>query len=80
MSLIHTRDVDAIFGWNAFKNVWPDTCEIIELQPSIQVYRSTGIGVLTYTKDLELSKKYISFLTSPEAKKIYSDYGWIHHV
>jgi accessory colonization factor AcfC len=80
MSLIHTRDVDAIFGWNAFKNVWPDTCEIIELPPSLQVYRSTGVGVLTCTNDLELSKKYIGFLTSSEAKKIYSDYGWIHDV
>jgi len=30
MSLIHSDKVDAIFGWNAFQGVWPDTCEIIE--------------------------------------------------
>ena len=78
MSLIHTRAVDAIFGWNAFRNVWPDTCETIELPPHLQVYRSTGVGVLSYTRDMELSRSFIDFLTKPEARKIYSDYGWIH--
>jgi accessory colonization factor AcfC len=80
MSLIHTREVDAIFGWNAFKNIWPDTCLTIELPPNLQVYRSTAAGILSCTKDLELSKKFIDFLTTPEAKKIYSDYGWIHQI
>jgi accessory colonization factor AcfC len=75
MSLIHTQEVDAIIGWNAFKNIWPDTCETIELPTEIQVYRSTGIGVLTCSKDIELSKKYMDFLTSPKAEKIYSNHG-----
>ncbi|MCJ7633246.1 substrate-binding domain-containing protein [Candidatus Bathyarchaeota archaeon] len=78
MSLIHTGEVDAIFGWNAFQNVWPDTCEAVELPPNLQVYRSTTTGILTCTKDLELSKRFISFLITSEAKKIYSDYGWIY--
>ena len=80
MSLIHTGDVDAIFGWNAFQNVWPDTCALVELPFDIRVYRSTGIGVLTCTKDIELSKKYMDYLTSPEAQKIYSEYGWMHQI
>lgn len=80
MSLIHTSEVDAIFGWNAFKNVWPDTCETIELPPNLQVYRSTGVGILTCTGDFELSQKFIAFLTTPDVKKIYSDYGWIHQI
>lgn len=33
MSLIHKQIVDAVFGWNAFQNVWPKTCEAIELPP-----------------------------------------------
>ena len=78
MSLIHTREVDAIFGWNAFKNVWPDSCETIELPRDLQVFRSTGIGILTSTRNLELSEKYIDYLNSPEAEKIYTEYGWIH--
>jgi accessory colonization factor AcfC len=78
MGLIHSDKVDAIFGWNAFQNVWPDTCEVIELPPELQVFRSTVVAMISYTKNAELSQKFIDFLTSKEARKIYSDWGWIH--
>ena len=78
MGLIHSRKVDAIFGWNAFQGIWPDTCEIIELPETLQVFRSTVAGIISYTKDKELSKKFIEYLTSASMKKIYEGYGWIH--
>jgi molybdate transport system substrate-binding protein len=78
MGLIHSDKVDAIFGWNAFQNVWPDTCEVIELPPELQVFRSTVVAMISYTKNAELSQKFIDFLTSKEVRKIYSDWGWIH--
>jgi len=78
MGLIHAGKVDAIIGWNAFQGVWPDTCEVIELPQSLQVFRSTVAGILSYTKNKALSEKFIDYLTSPEIKKIYEDYGWIH--
>jgi len=77
MNLIHQEKVDAIFGWNAFQNVWPETCEVIELPADLQVFRSTVVAMISYTKDAELSQKFIDFLTSNEVRKIYSDYGWI---
>lgn len=78
MGLIHEDKVDAIFGWNAFQSVWPDTCEVIELPSDLQVFRSTVVAMVSYTKDAKLSQKFIDFLTSDEMRKIYSDYGWIH--
>jgi molybdate transport system substrate-binding protein len=78
MGLLHQEKVDAIFGWNAFQYVWPDTSEAIELPPNIQVFRSTPVAMVSYTKDAELSQKFIDFLTTEEVRKIYSDYGWIH--
>jgi accessory colonization factor AcfC len=78
MSLIHSDKVDAIFGWNAFQGVWPDTCEVIELPRDLQVFRSTVAAVVSYSKNVELSKKLINFLTSDEARKIYAGYGWLH--
>ena len=78
MSLIHQEVVDAIFGWNAFQNVWPNTCEAIELPSDLQVIRSTAAGIISYTKNPELSMKLIDFLTSNEGRKIYSDHGWFH--
>jgi molybdate transport system substrate-binding protein len=78
MGLIHQEKVDAIFGWNAFQSVWPDTCEVIELPSDLQVFRSTVVAMVSYAKDAELSQKFIDFLTSNEVRRIYSDYGWIH--
>jgi len=78
MSLIHSDKVDAIFGWNAFQGVWPDTCEAIELPWNLQVFRSTVAAIVTFSKDKDLSKKFIEFLTSKKVRKIYASYGWLH--
>ena len=78
MSLIHSKKVDAIFGWNAFQGVWPDTCEVIELPETLQVFRSTVAGIISYTQDKELSKKFIDYLTSAPMRRIYEGYGWIY--
>jgi accessory colonization factor AcfC len=78
MSLIHSDKVDAIFGWNAFQGVWPDTCETIELPENLQIFRSTVAGIISYSKNAKLSGKFIDFLTSPAIRKIYANYGWIY--
>ncbi len=78
MGLIHSGSVDAVFGWNAFKYVWPDTCDTVELPRDLQVYRSTAAQVITYTGDADLSNRLIGFLASPEGRAIYSRFGWIH--
>jgi molybdate transport system substrate-binding protein len=77
MSLIHAGKVDAIIGWNAFQGIWPNTCEVIELPEPLQVFRSTVGGIISYTQDKELSKKFIDYLTSEPVRKIYEGYGWI---
>jgi molybdate transport system substrate-binding protein len=78
MSLIHSDKVDAIFGWNAFQGVWPDTCEIIEISQNLQVFRSTVAGIISYSKNVKLSERFIDFLTSEKIRKIYASYGWLH--
>lgn len=78
MGLIHSGKVDAIIGWNAFQGVWPDTCEVVELPEVLQVLRSTVAGIIAYTKDKQLDKKFIEYLTSVPIRKIYENYGWIY--
>jgi molybdate transport system substrate-binding protein len=77
MSLIHQNKVDAVFGWNAFRFIWPNTCEVVELAVDLQVFRSTPVAIVSFTKDSQLSQKFIDFLTQDEVMSIYSDYGWI---
>jgi len=79
MSFINKKKVDAILGWDAFKNLNMQTMDIIELPKDLQVHRSTAIGVITFSKNKELAKKFIDFLVSEKGKKTYEEYGW-HHV
>jgi molybdate transport system substrate-binding protein len=78
MSFINKKRVDAILAWDAFKNLNMQTMDIIELPKDLQVHRSTAIGVITFSTNKELAKKFIDFLVSEEGKKIYEEYGWHH--
>lgn len=78
MGLIHSGKVDAIIGWNAFQGVWPDTCEVVELPASVQVFRSTVAGIISYTRDKELATKFIDYITLAPIRKIYESYGWTY--
>ena len=78
MGLIHSGRVDAVIGWNAFKTVWSESCEAIELPRDLQVYRSTAVQTISFTRNQELSERLITFLLSPEGIDIYKRFGWIH--
>jgi len=78
MSFINKKKVDAILGWDAFKNLNKQTMDKIDLPKDLQVHRSTAIGVITFSKKKDLAKKFIDFLVSDRGKKIYEEYGWHH--
>ena len=78
MSFINKKRVDAILGWDAFKNLNMQTMDIIKLPKDLQVHRSTAIGVVTFSKNKKLANKFIDFLVSEKGKKIYEEYGWHH--
>jgi accessory colonization factor AcfC len=78
MSFINKKKVDAILGWDAFKNLNMQTMDIIKLPEDLQVHRSTAIGIISYSTNKELAKKFIDFLVSEKGKKIYEEYGWHH--
>ena len=79
MSFINKKKVDAILGWDAFKNLNKETMDKVDLPKDLQVHRSTAIGVIAFSKNKELAKKFIDFLVSEKGKKIYEEYGW-HHI
>jgi molybdate transport system substrate-binding protein len=78
MSFVNKKKVDAILGWDAFKNLNIQTMDIIELPKDLQVHRSTAIGVIAFSKNKELAEKFINFLASEKGKQIYEEYGWHH--
>jgi molybdate transport system substrate-binding protein len=76
MSFVNKKKVDAILGWDAFKNLNIQTMDIIGLPKDLQVHRSTAIGVVAFSKNKEIAEKFIGFLVSEKGKQIYEEYGW----
>jgi accessory colonization factor AcfC len=71
------NQVDAAFGWTAFKHLEPDRIEVVELPKEQQVLRGTGVGMLSFAKDTKAARHFMDFLTTPEARAFYKEYGWV---
>jgi len=56
------------------------TMEVVELPKELQVYRSTGVAVVKFSRNKELADKSIKFLVSERGKKSYREYGWYHRI
>jgi molybdate transport system substrate-binding protein len=69
--------VDAAFGWNTFEHLAPGRLEIVETPPAQQVWRGTGIGLLTTATHIEQARQLMDFLVTPEARACYQKYGWV---
>jgi accessory colonization factor AcfC len=71
------NQVDAALGWTAFKHLEPDRIEVVEMPEEQQVLRGTGVGMLSFAKNTEAARKFMDFLTTPEARAFYEEYGWV---
>jgi accessory colonization factor AcfC len=38
------------------------------------------VGILTCTRDGDLSRRFLDFLNTPEVRTIYEEMGWLHRV
>ena len=72
-----TSEFDAAFGWTSFQHLEPGRIEIIELPQEQQVLRGTGVGMLSFAKNIESARKLMNFLTTPEARAFYQEFGWV---
>jgi accessory colonization factor AcfC len=72
-----TSEFDAAFGWTAFKHLEPERIEVIEMPEEQQVHRGTGVGMLSFARETEAAREFMDFLTTPEARAFYEEYGWV---
>lgn len=77
-TLIALKLVDAILGWRVFSIWHPDRIDVVYLKPE-QIPRLSYIpgAISTFTKNKENAQKFLDFLTSPEAQKIFVKWGYI---
>ena len=69
--------VDAAFGWTAFRHLEPERIEVIEMPPDQQVMRGTGVGMLSFSKQPDQAERFMNFLATPESRRFYQEYGWV---
>ena len=74
---VATSEIDAAFGWTAFQHLEPERIETIEMPQEQQVLRGTGVGMLSFAKEIEAAKQFMDFLASPQSREFYKEYGWI---
>ena len=73
---VATGEVDAAFGWTAFKHLEADRLNVIEMPPAQQVLRGMAVGMLSFAKDKEKAKHFMNFLASPASREFYKEFGW----
>ncbi|RKY08624.1 MAG: hypothetical protein DRP66_04175 [Planctomycetota bacterium] len=73
---VATGEVDAAFGWTAFKHLESDRLNVIEMPPAQQVLRGTAVGLLSFAKDKEKAGHFMDFLASPASREFYKEFGW----
>jgi accessory colonization factor AcfC len=71
------NQVDAAFGWTAFRHLEPDRMEVVEMPKAQQVLRGTGVGMLSFARDTDAARKFMDFLTTPQARAFYKEFGWV---
>lgn len=77
LNLIKNKEVDAIINWNTLA-FWPENYNQFETLPfkdsSLVINRLT-IGILKYSNHKQISKTFLDFTNSPEARRIFNKYG-----
>jgi len=76
-SLVVTKLVDAVIGWNVFYNWTPDKVDIVYLKPDqIPKIAYIPIGITKYADDPISAQKFIDFMLSSQAQAIFAKYGY----
>lgn len=75
IGLLERASVDVAFGWHNFDRV-SDTA-VIQLPQELQVWRSTGIGIIRETPHREEAEQFLEWLTSVEGRAPYRELGWL---
>jgi accessory colonization factor AcfC len=73
---ISNKDIDVWISWNIWQISNSQLADFIELEDKYTIYRDFGIVPTKKGKQKEISKLFIEFLLSEEAKPIFKKYGW----
>jgi len=77
-SLVAMGSVDAVIGWRVFHYWNPEKTEVVYINPEhLPGISYVPAAVSRYTKNFDMAKQFIDFLTSSEGKSIFQKYGYL---
>ncbi len=73
---VASAEVDAAFGWSAFKHLDPERIDVVDMPREQQVWRATSVALLSTSTWEEGARRFMQFLTTEDARACYKKYGW----
>lgn len=70
------EEIDAWITWESWHYRLREITELVQLSEKYTVYRGTPVALTKQVNDKLLAEKFIKYLKSPEARKIFEDWGW----
>jgi accessory colonization factor AcfC len=78
-ALHYWKNHDEVEAWLAF-NTWDKdetvVADVVNIEKDLVVYRTTGAAVTSITNQRETALKFIDYLKTAEAEKIFKARGW----
>lgn len=78
-ALQYWKNHDEVEAWLTF-NTWAKRegveADVVNIEKDLTVYRSMGAAVTTITNQRETAMKFIEYLKTAEAEKIFKSQGW----
>jgi molybdate transport system substrate-binding protein len=70
------KNLDAEINWMATCKAFADKVDIIKIEPNKLKYSVAPMGMTTYSKYKEATKKYLAFVGSKEGREIFESFGF----
>ena len=67
---------DAWLVWNHWQIAAPEHADLVEIEESFRIWRSTGTVLTRRGAAREEARRFAGFLASPEGARVFHNFGW----
>jgi len=73
---IQAKSLDAVIVWDAIARYYTKYGEEVPIPAKQNVISTIDIGVLKFTKDIELAEKFVNFVTSKQGQEVFNKHNY----
>lgn len=76
LTLLKLKQVDAIIGWDFYEHLAPTEVKAIPIDEAVARPRNIPAAVVSFSKQKELSDKFVRFVSGAKGREIFARYGY----